>query len=332
MNENNGFESFADRAKKESSDRDLNEGKILTFGINYLDKALGGIVPTDLILIGAATGRGKSQLAVTIAMNNALLGKNVYIFALESDKFEVERRIKYQLLSKRFYACYEKAKSLGQGYLFTRKYITYQDWAMNRYKDDDIISQCEEYALSQAESLKTLHTYYRTNSFGLEEFTRVFSSIGDKADLVIIDHIHYFDFGDDNENKAILEITKKIKDLSSLAKVPIILISHLRKMGKQEKTLIPPIEDFHGSSNLYKIATRVITIARGGYDPEVKAYATYIQPLKNRFGSERCEFVAKMYYDVNTENYLPQFEVGRLTKNDKEFELLPEELSPNWVK
>jgi len=39
----------------------------LSFGIQYLDDALKGIIATDLVVLAAGTGVGKSELASSIA-------------------------------------------------------------------------------------------------------------------------------------------------------------------------------------------------------------------------------------------------------------------------
>ena len=60
------------------------------FGIKYLDAALHGIKPNDLILIGASSGAGKTELCTHIAKTNAKLGKRVRYIALEAEKNEIE--------------------------------------------------------------------------------------------------------------------------------------------------------------------------------------------------------------------------------------------------
>jgi replicative DNA helicase len=55
------------------------------FGVTYLDAALKGICPNDLILIGATSGAGKTELCAQIARINAKLGKRVNYIALEAE-------------------------------------------------------------------------------------------------------------------------------------------------------------------------------------------------------------------------------------------------------
>ena len=92
------FVSAAERVTNERPERAELVGRQLSYGIQFLDDILRGILPHDLILLGASTGAGKTEAAKQIAMHNALLGKRVHYFALEAEPKEIERRVKYALL------------------------------------------------------------------------------------------------------------------------------------------------------------------------------------------------------------------------------------------
>lgn len=62
-------------------------------GIDRIDEATGGFKRSDLILIGAATGEGKSILAANIAHHNCIKGKNGVIFTAETSRKVYRRRI-----------------------------------------------------------------------------------------------------------------------------------------------------------------------------------------------------------------------------------------------
>jgi replicative DNA helicase len=90
---------FRDRVTEERLQRTQQGASCLTFGVQFLDEAVGGIYSNDLVLYGAKTGIGKTQLATITAMANAANGKRVHFFALEAEQHEIERRIKYQILT-----------------------------------------------------------------------------------------------------------------------------------------------------------------------------------------------------------------------------------------
>ena len=62
-------------------------------GYNELDDLLGGMQPSDLIILGARPAAGKSSLAVNIAMNAARDGAVVGIFSLEMSREQLALRI-----------------------------------------------------------------------------------------------------------------------------------------------------------------------------------------------------------------------------------------------
>lgn len=62
-------------------------------GLDKIDEITGGFKKTDLILIGSATGEGKSMLATNIAHHNCINGKNGVIFTAETSRQVYRRRI-----------------------------------------------------------------------------------------------------------------------------------------------------------------------------------------------------------------------------------------------
>ena len=61
-------------------------------GYSDLDLTLGGLQKTDLILLAARPGMGKTALQLCIALNAAMHGKKVAIFSLEMGRRQLARR------------------------------------------------------------------------------------------------------------------------------------------------------------------------------------------------------------------------------------------------
>ena len=76
------FSRSPDRLDGELEERLAEAERALKYHHAFLDDYLRAILPADLILIGAPTGLGKTDLALNIATTNALLGKRVHYFAL----------------------------------------------------------------------------------------------------------------------------------------------------------------------------------------------------------------------------------------------------------
>jgi len=138
--------------------------------------------------------------------------------------------------------------------------------------------------------------------------------IKDDADLVVIDHLQYFDFLSNNEHAEITAIMKRIQNIKSKLRIPIVLVSHLRKKGKDRG--FPDNDDFHGSSNIPKQADTCIIISHvlfdeDRYEDQIKTgiYQTGVRITKNRSGmSQRLLGVCN--FDLNDRSYKNDYKMG----------------------
>jgi len=76
---------------------------ICEYPVSCLNDFLMGILPSELIVIGADTGIGKTSLVNNIALVNAKKGKKVYLISLEGDKDEVVNRWKWEIVCREYY-------------------------------------------------------------------------------------------------------------------------------------------------------------------------------------------------------------------------------------
>jgi KaiC/GvpD/RAD55 family RecA-like ATPase len=314
-----GFQTFPERLEGEREERLTIGPRTLKFGVRYLDLALGGIFPNDLVLIGAGTGIGKTAAATRVAFVNASMGKRVHYFALEAEKREIERRTLYSVIhSLMFHARDERVDEMN-----------FIDW----YKGDcdEIARKYERDALEMLrEKFKTLHTFYKTADFYAEHFEKMVLAVQDETELLVLDHFHYLDQTDENELRGSKRMIKKIRDVSLSVGKPTIVVGHLRK--PVDHAIVPRIEDFHGSSDLAKIATKVIVIAPDYVTPRPSNYEwpTYIAPVKCRQDSTRARFVARCNFDLRSMSYADDFTLGMMKKRGEEFAITED--WPTWAR
>lgn len=314
------FMPSAQRLEGERADRIALSRHTLSFGVSFLDDALGGIMRRDLILLGAKTGTGKTQLASNIAMANCAAGRRVHYFALEAEEREIERRMKFQILATAYYH-----------HAMAPKRLRFIDWY--RGKLDAELAHLEPRANEElAAMLKNLHTYYRVDTFTSDDFARQLEAIREQTDLVILDHFHYVDSTDENENRSHKRIVKQIRDSALRAERPVIVIGHVRKSDPRYSPLVPTEEAFHGSSDIVKIATKAIMIApdyetQSG-DPSL--WPTYMQIVKCRQDSSLCRYVARLTYNTRTDSYLADYDLGRLVDGGRDFEFVDRSQWPSW--
>src|SRR3954469_17207692 len=85
---------------EEREERQRHAKARLRFHVSFLDDCIRGILPNDLVLLGAPSGVGKTDLALHIATSNAREGKRVTYLALEAEPRELERRTKFRIMSE----------------------------------------------------------------------------------------------------------------------------------------------------------------------------------------------------------------------------------------
>lgn len=318
------FKSSADRLTGERDDRRALVARELRFGVAYLDDAMGGILPNDLILLGAKTNVGKTALATIIAQQNALAGKRVTYFALEAEEREIERRMKYALLADIVYArC---------GYECTDR-MSFRNWWRGQL--DDFITPFEDEAEAQlAAKFRTMETYYRGLDFTITHLERMFRAVQDRTDLIILDHLHYVDTdAAESENQAHKAIVKKIRDISLTIGVPVIVIAHLRKRSTGSKALVPDIDDFHGSSDITKIATKAVLLAPAHDQVRSRPWLwkTYVTIPKDRQDGSNRNFAALMVFNARLGIYEESYELGRFSESGEKFNPLSAAEMPRWA-
>ena len=316
------FKSAARSAYDEIEDRKHACDRLAKFGIDSLDDSMGGIMDEDLVLLGAPSGGGKTQLCCGIARANILAGKSVHYIALEAGKFEIERRLKYPMVYAALMADEDRK---------FRKWLTYRDWRMGKLIDE--LAKYEiEVSERFAETYKNLFLYYKQGKFDVKRLIESVISCADRTDLIIIDHVHYFDWEQDNDNKAIKEIAMTVRDLSLEQRRAIILVGHLRKRDRWNSDLVAGLDEFHGSSELYKIATRVVTMARGN-QVEDGCFETFFRVPKDRIEGANTSFISREVFDPRINWYTPNiYRLAKLgVKNSEDFDGLEFERYPEWA-
>lgn len=314
------YTTLFQEAWEEREHREKDSKEKLSFGVSYLDDALIGICKKDLVVIAGRSGQGKSELALHISMTNALAGKKVVHIALEAEKYEVTRRMLFKKLAKDFYE--DKTR-------FTKEKPNYARWY--DYQQESIIERYYNDALTELKKADGLKILYRPEEFGLQQLSTVFATFknGD-ADLIVLDHLHYMDIADDaRENTAYNEIIKTVRNLALSYSIPVVCVAHIRKKAFGDKNIVPEMEEIHGSSDIYKVATKVVTIAPGdstGIDHT--SFPTYMKACKNRSNGAVTRYIGLTIFNIAECAYNETYMVGKQINS----EFIPETIPPDWAK
>lgn len=300
---------------------------MLPFGIPYLDQALGGVLPGDIVLLGARSGAGKTETATLIAESMIRAGKKVGFLSLESQPREITRRRIYRRLSKRYFSDPDRMK--------TDCPISFLDWmscrldaAFGKYYEDEAAKMIKE------DGERLLIRYRGNKEFTMNDLERSFASMKN-CDCICIDHFHYFDLDPGPEVEQQKRLAKTILAISQEYRIPIILVAHLRKTDNRNQSIIPTMEEFSGTSELFKIPTKVVLLASGGSVPAVAGadpmWITYVNIDKCRADGSRARYKAKTLFNIATTSYEEYFSLGNINKKN-EWESLPLEEYPRWAR
>ena len=311
-------QSVADRLDGEEDERAELTARAIAYGVTFLDDCLRAMLPHDLVLLGAYAGAGKTQMAMSIAASNAAAGRRVTLFALEAESREIERRLLYRRL---------------QILLFRGGYpsLHYVDWFMGR--GGDHVPALTRIAREQvASEMATLSTFYMGSKFTADDMRRMFQREAGRSDLLVLDHLHYVDSDDANESRAQKHAMETIRNTSIEIGIPVLCVAHLRKRQLQGKYTppVPSLDDFHGSSDVVKIATHAVMIARADREdgePEFLIPSYMHIPKDRRSGA--TGLVARVTFDLRANAFSAGYRLGRI--KEFQWEELPLGDAPSWA-
>lgn len=211
-------------------------------GYAILDTTLKGLEPGELIIIGAETGVGKSMLAQNILHNVGRKGIPTLFVSREMANGE----------------------------------------ALKRYTEMEMGVTGDNYEDALAAIESRPYYAYKADNMTIEEFVK---DLNDKVEqtgirLLAIDHLHYFARSTDNSSGEIGVLVRQIKDIANKFHIPVILISHLKKLTKKG---MPDMNALRDSSFIAQDADAVIMLARD-YMNEDRAIANtlHVSIQKNR--------------------------------------------------
>lgn len=210
-------------------------------GIGELDRMITGLNKSDLIILGARPGMGKTSFALNIVRNVAVnTGKTICFFSLEMTRDQLAQR----MLSSEAGI---KSEKLRTGEL-----------------DDD-----EWTRLAQAgESLSKANIYFdETSNITVPEMKAKLRRMN-KVDLVVIDYLGLMHSprNIDNRVQEISEITRNLKIMAKDLKVPIIACAQLsRGTEGKGKSHRPALSDLRDSGSIEQDADIVLFLYRDAY-------------------------------------------------------------------
>ena len=231
---------------KEISEIAENQGKMrgIPTGFRDLDAVTNGLNKSDLILLAARPGVGKTSFAMNIALNVALNeGKKVAIFALEMSRSQLVQRalasiakvnlthiLRGTMDQEEWKRIWTAEKKLAQSALFIDDNSTVTPL--------DIISKCRKLKMTEG------------------------------LDLIVIDYLQLMTANKkgtrENRTQEVSDLTRMLKVAAKDLNVPIILLSQLSRNVEQREDHKPILADLRESGSIEQDADIVMFL----YNPE----------------------------------------------------------------
>ena len=210
-------------------------------GIGDLDKMITGLNKSDLIILGARPGMGKTSFALNIARNVAVnAGKTVCFFSLEMTRDQLAQR----MLSSEAGIKSEKLRT-GE--------LTPDEWTRLAQAGDN---------LSKANIF-----FDETSSITVPEMKAKLRRMR-QVDLVVIDYLGLMKSARATENRVqeVSEITRNLKIMAKDLKVPVIACAQLSRATETKgKSHRPALSDLRESGSIEQDADIVLFLYRDTY-------------------------------------------------------------------
>src|SRR5215467_6643509 len=249
------------------------DGKLsgISTGLRDLDTKMGGLQPSDLIIVAGRPGMGKTSLATNIAYNIA----KAYVPELQADG--TTKAINGGAVG--FFSCEMSGEQLATRILAERTGIPSSHIRRGGITEMDFekIRECSI-------ELQSLPFYVdETGGLSISQLTARARRLKRQKglDLIVIDYIQLLTGsgkkGNDNRVQEITEITTNLKALAKELNVPVIALSQLSRQVENRDDKRPQLSDLRESGSIEQDADVVMFVYREEY---------YLATKEPRPGSE----------------------------------------------
>lgn len=251
----------------------------VTTGLKDMDKLLGGLHPSDLLILAGRPSMGKTALAMNLAYNAAV--------AIEREDEDAHARG-------------EKPRSVG----FFSLEMSAEQLAMRLMASNTNISshKLQRGDLTQEEFQRLVEGTQRLNSLPMHIDDTPALSIGalrsrarrlkrvHNVSLLVIDYLQLLRPSSTNSQanrvQEVSEITQGLKAIAKELDIPVIALSQLSRAVEQREDKRPQLSDLRESGSIEQDADIVMFVFREEY---------YVQRQQPREGTpEHAEWQAKM--------------------------------------
>ena len=244
----------------------------ISTGLKVLDRALTGLNKSDLIILAARPGMGKTSMALNMALHaGKFSGKSVAVFSLEMSKEQLGMR----LLS---------GESLIENRTLATGRLNDEEWtrvatAANILSHTNMLID-DDPSLTVADMSAKCR---RVKDLGLVvvDYLQLMTSAGGKQS-----------YGGESRQQAVSDISRAMKIMAKELAVPIICLSQLSRANEKDKTTVrrPRLSDLRDSGAIEQDADIVLFLHREDYyndddsNPDIDPNSAACIVAKNRHG------------------------------------------------
>lgn len=237
----------------------------LDTGFIDLNKKLGGFHKSDLILIAARPGMGKTAFALNLVANAAIRSKaSVAVFSLEMSKEQLVQR----LLSSQSNVALD---SISKGK------IADDEW--KKLTDAMTILSSSSIFIDDTPGIKVSEIRSKCRKLKMEK----------GLDMIMIDYLQLMeaDGRADNRQQEVSKISRSLKILAKEMNCPVVALSQLSRNTESGKDHTPKLSDLRDSGAIEQDADIVMFIYRDEYYTKMETKKKDLAEIiiaKNRHG------------------------------------------------
>ncbi|MBC7533033.1 MAG: replicative DNA helicase [Oligoflexus sp.] len=256
----------------------------VTTGFNDLDSLTGGMQGSDLVILAARPGMGKTAFVLNIAANAAMAGQKVAIFTLEMSKEQLMSRILASISRV-------DSSRLRKGDLTDEEQDRLMEGARRIYEKKDYLGIDETPGISLMELRSRCRRFHKENGL----------------DMVVIDYLQLMTAGtgkSESREREISEISMGLKNLAKELHIPVIALAQLNRGVEQRPDKRPKLSDLRESGSMEQDADMIMFIYRDEYynpNSEMTGIAELLI-AKNRHGALKTLKLAYQPHYVSFQN------------------------------
>ena len=232
------LETFDRLDRLNSADKDKYKG--LPTGIGDLDSVITGLNRSDLVILAARPGMGKTSFGLNISRHiSVAAGRRVAFFSLEMGKEQLAAR----LLS---------AEARVEGSKLRTGDLTNEEWA-RLIEAGDILSKANLY-------------FDDAPGITVPEIKAKVRRLRD-VDVIIVDYLQLMNSPKriDNRVQEISEITRSLKLMAKDLDIPVVAMAQLSRANTQRADKTPMLSDLRDSGSIEQDADIVLLFHRENY-------------------------------------------------------------------